>query len=97
MVRDPARGPRRRLSPVDGRPSTPAPPLETASGRGPAPSTDAGRLADRGAFAWGVIVAAAVLVGLVVLLAAVRRGLDLTDESDYIQSEMHAGAYLRSS
>ena len=56
-----------------------------------------GDVAEKLARLWGFVVAAIVLVGLVVLLAAVRRGLDLTDESDYIQSEMHAGAYLRSS
>jgi len=63
-----------------------------AQGRSPVAS-----LADRLAIGWGVVVAAVVLVALVVLFAAVRRGLDLTDESDYILSELHAGAYLRSS
>ncbi len=57
----------------------------------------ASRVADTVAVVCGVVVAGVVLVGLVVLLAAVKRGLDLTDESDYIQSEMHAGAYLRAS
>ena len=74
------------------------------STRAPADAIDAttttdtdGDVAEKLARLWGFVVAAIVLVGLVVLLAAVRRGLDLTDESDYIQSEMHAGAYLRSS
>ena len=38
-----------------------------------------------------------VLVALITLFVATRRGLDLTDESDYIQSELHAGAYIRAS
>jgi hypothetical protein len=63
----------------------------------PPENEPASRVADRLATVSGVIIAGVVLVGLVVLLAAVKRGLDLTDESDYIQSELHAGAYLRSS
>jgi len=54
-------------------------------------------VADNLGLVFGIVVVGVVLVGLVVLLAAVKRGLDLTDESDYIQSEMHGGAYLRAS
>ena len=55
------------------------------------------RLSDRLAVSSGLVIAAIVAVALVVLFVATRRGLDLTDESDYIQSELHAGAYIRAS
>ncbi|HTD51254.1 MAG TPA: hypothetical protein VK771_11675, partial [Acidimicrobiia bacterium] len=67
-----------------------------ATADGP-PTDGPSRLADNIGLVCGIVVAAVVLAGLVVVLFAVKRGLDLTDESDYIQSEMHAGAYLRAS
>ena len=67
-----------------------------ATADGP-PTDRPSRLADNIGLVCGIVVAAVVLAGLVVVLFAVKRGLDLTDESDYIQSEMHAGAYLRAS
>ena len=57
----------------------------------------ASRLPDQLAVISGVVIAALVLAALITLLVATRRGLDLTDESDYIQSELHAGAYIRAS
>ena len=69
---------------------------EPGCGISPKPSVHPAR-PDKLALISGIIIAGVVLAGLVVLLAAVKRGLDLTDESDYIQSEMHAGAYLRAS
>jgi hypothetical protein len=45
----------------------------------------------------GLLVVAAVVAGLIACFAAVRRGLDLTDESYYIVSELHAKSDLKSS
>ena len=75
--------------------------ISISTGREPgaaSPETErASGATDKLAVISGIIIAGVVLAGIVVLLAAVKRGLDLTDESDYIQSEMHAGAYLRAS
>ncbi len=55
-----------------------------------------GRLGAGLALLSGLAATAAVVAGLVVCFAAVHRGLDLTDESYYILSELHPKTYLRS-
>ena len=94
MVRDRAHIARHRLFPWET--TFPYPPAANPVRHLPKPSVHPAST-DKLALISGIIIAGVVLAGLVVLLAAVKRGLDLTDESDYIQSEMHAGAYLRAS
>jgi hypothetical protein len=52
---------------------------------------------DQVGLAAGLLAATVVAAGLLACLGATKRGIDLTDESYYIQSMLHPKQYLRSS
>jgi hypothetical protein len=79
---------------VDGGVSIPAAPETAAISQSP---ESGGGPADKLAFAWGAVLAGILVAAVIVGLAAVKRGLDLSDESYYVFASQHARSYLRSS
>ena len=79
---------------MDGGVSIPAPP-ETA-GISPRARSSSGP-ADKLALGWGALLVGILVAAVIVGLAAVKRGLDLSDESYYVFASQHARSYLRSS